>query len=60
MEVPQYNDTEIGSVFDNSALDTKFNGTANFGAVFNSLVTSVSNNRPSKPEPYVPINMRND
>lgn len=40
-------------------INTKFNGTASFGAVFNSLFTSVNNNRPTKPEPYVPINMRN-
>ncbi len=39
-------------------INSKYNGTANFGAVFNSLFVSVNNNRHIKPEPYVPINMR--
>ena len=39
--------------------NTKYNGTANFGAVFNSLFTSVNTSKHIKPEPYVPINMRN-
>jgi hypothetical protein len=39
--------------------NTKYDGTANFGAVFSSLFTSVNNDRHIKPEPYVPINMRN-
>ncbi|MHA2387369.1 MAG: hypothetical protein ACXACW_01460, partial [Candidatus Hodarchaeales archaeon] len=38
--------------------NTKYNGTAKIGAVFNSLFISVNNNTHIKPEPYVPINMR--
>ncbi len=39
-------------------ISEKFNEAASFGAVFNSLFTSVNSNRPNKLEPYVPINMR--
>ena len=38
--------------------NTKYNGTAKIGAVFNSLFISVNNNTHIEPEPYVPINMR--